>query len=134
MSRYHEENDVDATPPVVRFTRLSVDGLDVSPRALPTNLHARELVFEYQAVSFAGDNRVHYRCVLEGHDDEWLAAALTDDGQVRYTNLPAGRYRFLVQARTARSDWGPIQASNWIVLRGPITSRWWFQTLLVVGR
>ncbi|MEM8710694.1 MAG: ATP-binding protein, partial [Planctomycetota bacterium] len=47
---------------------------------------------------------------LENYDEGWIRAGR--DRRVRYGSLPPGSYRFLVRARSAGSEFGPIAASQ----------------------
>ena len=59
--------------------------------------------------------RIHFRYLLEGFDDHWSAASTRRSAD--YTNLPPGRYRFLVEASRNGSEWsGDAQPMNLTVV------------------
>jgi len=63
----------------------------------------RDVGFRYTAANFAAPDRVRFRYRLRGYDDKWV-----DVGGRReafYTNLPPGRYAFVVQAGVP-GHWG----------------------------
>jgi signal transduction histidine kinase/ligand-binding sensor domain-containing protein/ActR/RegA family two-component response regulator len=67
-----------------------------------------ELEFRYTAIAFAAPARVRFRYKLEGFDKAWI-----DAGARRvafYTNIPPGRYRFLVMAQGSDGGWGQSTA------------------------
>lgn len=115
-------------PPVVleRFTVNDVEqplGVEVAPG------HAR-FAFQYAALSFVAPSRVQYRYRLEGFDQHWI-----DAGSRRtafYTNLPAGHYRFIVQAANNDGIWNERGAIIAFTVRPPFYRTLWF-ILLAIG-
>ena len=90
--------------------------------------HTR-FAFEYAGLSYAAPSRVRYRYRLEGLDRDWV------DGGVRrdafYTNLGAGRYRFVVEAAGVDGVWGEPAVVGFVV-RPRFYRTWWFLGLMVV--
>lgn len=68
----------------------------------------------FTAPSFVAPQLVRFRYRLYGFDSDWQ---LADGRSARYTNLPAGRYRFAVQAENADGIWNNAGASFSFVLR-----------------
>jgi len=64
---------------------------------------ARDMEFQFTAPVFTAPDRARFRYQLEGHDPKrsWSIA----DRTVRYSQLPAGQYRFSVVARDRDGDW-----------------------------
>lgn len=56
---------------------------------------SKNLKISYKALSFSTDNNIKYRYKLKGFDTEWHS---TTNLHVDYTNLPAGKYSFLIKA------------------------------------
>ena len=56
-----------------------------------------DLRFTYSGLSYHQPERIEYRTKLEGFDGDWLP--WSDEVQKDYTNIPEGRYRFLVESR-----------------------------------
>jgi len=68
-----------------------------------------QLEFQYTALSFIESNKIQFKYMLEGFDEDW-----TDAGTRRvayYTNIPPGYYHFRVIARGANSVWSREAAS-----------------------
>ena len=109
-------------PPVVieRFTvddTVQPNGSEIPPG------HIR-LAFEYAGLSFVAPSRVRYRYRMEGFDKQW-----TDAGSRRsayYTNLPAGHYRFQVQAANNDGVWNESGAELSFFIRPPFYRTLWF--------
>jgi signal transduction histidine kinase len=86
---------------------------------------------QFSALSFRNPSTNRYRYKLEGLDQHWHEVG---SGQriASYTTLPAGTYRFRVQAATARGPWSEpgrtvdltIQPAWWIT--------WWFRGLIAM--
>ena len=87
------------------------DGLRLGPS--PATLEVA-----YTAPSFVAPQLVRFRYRLYNFDSDWEMA---DGRSARYTNLPAGRYRFVVQAENADGVWNDTGASFSFVLRPPLT-------------
>ncbi len=72
------------------------------------------------------DSEVSYRFKLEDHDESWRMAG--PDRIASYSKLPAGQYRFLVQASIDGSDWGFSQNSVALIVAPP----WWRSTVAYI--
>src|SRR5579883_783199 len=73
-----------------------------------------QLEFQFTAPSFIDPQKLEFRYMLEGFDKDWSEA-----GQRRsayYTNIPPGKYLFLVQVGT-NGKWRKAQAAYAFVLR-----------------
>lgn len=67
---------------------------------------------------------------LEGYDDAWYYQQ--DSRSVSYTNLPAGKYRFLVKAANSDGKWCPEPTALDITIL-PVWYRTWWAYLLFVS-
>ncbi|MCP9235763.1 triple tyrosine motif-containing protein [Lewinella sp. JB7] len=91
------------------------------------------------AVSFAlpvgqRPSLTQFRVKLEGFNDEWRE--LRNERTVRYNNLPAGKYRLLVQGAGANGNYGEQMLSLNIRVRQYLIEKTWFQfviALVIVG-
>lgn len=91
--------------------------------------HTR-FAFEYAGLSYAAPSRVRYRYKLEGFDRDWVEAGARRNAF--YTNLGAGRYRFLAEAEGVDGVWGE-PAEVGFVVRPRFYRTWWFLGLMVVA-
>ncbi len=77
--------------------RVSINGKPVALDALGSiPAGADRIEFEFTGVTFVTPERMRFRYQLEGYDKAWI-----DGGTKRvvsYTNLPAGKYRFLLES------------------------------------
>ncbi|MBO1519772.1 ligand-binding sensor domain-containing diguanylate cyclase [Oceanisphaera pacifica] len=95
--------------PVVLET-VSVAG---KPLSLASNMvlepGSGRLQLHYAGLGFVIPERIKYRTLLEGFDQEWVMR--DHQGVAEYTNLPPGQYRFRVAAAYPYDDWSQQEAS-----------------------
>jgi signal transduction histidine kinase/ligand-binding sensor domain-containing protein len=119
-----------ARPPV-QIEAVIADG-----RAQPTSGEARlprtgRLEIHYAAHALLEPSKVRYRYRLEGVDPGWVEA-----GPARvaaYASLPAGTFRFRLQASNNDSLWNEEGASLLLVVAAPLYRRPWFYGLCALG-
>jgi signal transduction histidine kinase/ligand-binding sensor domain-containing protein len=131
---------VNAVPPGVALERFAIDdvpetlhaadprrGADLSVQIPAGHVHFE---FDYAGLSFVAPQKVRYRYMLENFDKGW-----TDAGSRRtayYTNIPAGRYTFRVQAANNDGVWNDQGAALTFVLRPHFYQTLWFYALLIL--
>lgn len=116
-------------PPVV-IERFTVDDTEF-PTNQPVPPGHNRFILQYAGLSYAAPSRVRYRYILEGLDKQW-----TDAGTRRtayYTNLPAGSYRFRVQADGSDGLWNQTGAELAFSVRPPFYRTFWFLLLSLAG-
>ena len=107
----------------VEVERISVDG-QLRARGQPVVMQAdsRRLRVDYIGLDFQAPDRVRYRYRLLGFDPEWIEAGRS--ATASYTNLPAGEYRFEVEAVPLPRDWEDRArigtASLPVIVRAPL--------------
>ncbi len=72
-------------------------------------------------------NRGYFRYMLEGYEQGWQIAE--DDRRASYSNLPPGKYRFMVQSSIDGREWPDVGAKVRIVINPPLWQTWWFRSL-----
>jgi diguanylate cyclase (GGDEF)-like protein len=65
------------------------------PRSLDLAWNERTLIFNIAVLSYRSRNRTAYRARMDGMESDWLP--LRHLGELRYTNLPAGDLKLLLQ-------------------------------------
>jgi ligand-binding sensor domain-containing protein/signal transduction histidine kinase len=87
--------------------------------------------FQFSALSFRNPSTNRYRYKLEGLDQSWHDVG---SGQrvASYTTLPAGAYRFRVQAATARGPWSEPGRTVNVTIRSAWWNTWWFRGLIAM--
>jgi len=91
------------------------------------------LRFRYAAPSFDDESKNEYQYLLEDYDKGW--SHWNTETYKDYTNLPPGKYRFLVRARNIYGHIGATAVCNLHILP-PFYRTWWaylFYLLLLAG-
>jgi signal transduction histidine kinase/ligand-binding sensor domain-containing protein len=119
----------EVVPPV------TVEGVIADRKLLPMEQgvvappRTRDLQIDYTALSFTVPQKVRFRYKLEGHDADWQDPM--SRRQAFYTDLPPGKYRFLVQASNNDGVWNEQGAS----LDFSVAPAWyqtaWFRILFI---
>lgn len=132
------ERNVDYPPPIY-LSRAQVAGedlplaetgaLSIPELELPTTRN--NLLIEYVALSFRGEQRLRYQYKLEGVDADWSAP--TESRSVNYARLAPGSYQFLVRALTQEGAVSPEPAVFQFRILPPLWQRWWFVSLSALG-
>jgi ligand-binding sensor domain-containing protein/signal transduction histidine kinase len=135
--------DVDYSLPVA-LTGFQLAGVPVAPgtgsplsrvidytSALTLSYSQASFSIEFAALGFRSPSTNRYRHRLAGLEDTWHEVT-SDRRYASYTTLPAGQYRFQVQAATSRGSWGEPGAEVAIEIRPPWWGTWWFRGLLVL--
>ncbi len=102
------QSELTAFPALIRRVALAGDSVVYYGAALPNNrlqdpaaqrypYRGNALRFDFSASSYLNPRANSFRTLLEGFDAGW--SAWSRDTRRDYTNLPAGKYRFRVQAR-----------------------------------
>ena len=89
---------------------------------LPPAHHRLE--FQWTALNFSAPENVNFRYQLEGFDDHWVDAGT--DRSAGYSRLPAGNYRFKVQARNGDREWSDSLALP-LMVSPFVWQTWWFR-------
>ncbi|HEU4469930.1 MAG TPA: histidine kinase, partial [Flavisolibacter sp.] len=75
---------------------------------------------------FNNPEKLNYRYRIEGLDKEWKYTGHTN--HVRFTSLPPGDYRLLVQASINNADWIAAHNNFAFSIEPPYWLTWWFIT------
>ncbi len=119
-------------PPLV-----SIESAAVNRRIVPLGSEVvrprlkGEVEIQYAGLCLSAPRKVRYRYMLEPYDREWVEAQ--GRRQAFYTNLPAGRYRFLVKACNEDGVWSTPPASFSFVLDPAFYRTTWFLGILLVA-
>ncbi len=122
----------NTVPPPVTLEHFTVDGTDqpLGPAAMTLGPGHGRFIFSFAALSYTLPAKVRYRYRLEGFDRDWIEAGPVHTAY--YTSLPAGRYRFVVQAANNDAVWDQQDANIHFRILPPLYRRWWFALLLLL--
>ncbi|MBK7996091.1 MAG: GAF domain-containing protein [Blastocatellia bacterium] len=94
--------------------------------SLPYNQNT--ISFDFVALSFTDEDLVRYSYLLENFEGEWSQPST--ERTTRFTNLPAGQYKFLVKARSSSGLWSEPQTLL-VEILPPYWQTTWFRLLLL---
>lgn len=95
---------VNQLPPPVAIEALLVDGEAVPfDGAIELPPGSRDFEFQYTGLSLVAPDKVQFRYMLEGYDEQWKDAGTRRNAY--YTNLSPGEYQFRVQAANSDDVW-----------------------------
>ncbi len=83
-----------------------------------------DIRFDFSAMAYSNPEKIIYKYKLEGYDREWIVT----DAQERYanyTNLPFGKYQFMVIASNSADLWDDNPTTLYIHIKTPYALRWW---------
>lgn len=111
LARIDPRLALQSDPPLPTLVESVV--VDLQEKSLRGNLRfrrgANRVTFHFTALNFIAPARTRFRYKLEGYDTAWNEAI--NSRTASYTNLPAGDYRFLVQAARHDEEWNAAAAS-----------------------
>ena len=122
----------NTAPAIANVQAVWVDGKAITMRDgahIPG--HTQRITFDYVGLGLSAPERVRFRYMLEGFDQNWGARVGTR--QVSYTNLPPASYRFRVEAANPDGLWS-TQAGTFAFQVDPLFwQTWWFRSSLLAG-
>ena len=142
--RPEDVSDDNYAPPVI-LTGFDLFGAPVpigpkSPLARVIGF-TRELIlahdqnsfaFQFSALSFGSPATNRYRYRLEGLEHDWQEVG-SDHRYATYTTLPAGTYRFRLQAATIRGPWSQPGVTVNVVIEPAWWATWWARTIFALA-
>jgi len=129
---------IDPAKPHPAFTPMSpvieevIAGHDtrlVDSAAVKLEPSKRDLGFRYTAASFVSPERLRFRYRLQGYDEKWVNADRRREAF--YTNLPPGRYTFVVEAGSS-SRWSSSTTSLDVEIAAFWYETWWARSALAI--
>jgi len=115
-------------PPKLSIERAETPNRVVEfPARLDLEWRERTVTFHIAWLSFRGRQRSGYRARMENQEESWLP--LRREAELRYTNLPPGEHRLLVQAVNEAGRWGDVVALP-VKVTPPF---WWNRSYQVAG-
>ncbi|HET6604324.1 MAG TPA: diguanylate cyclase [Xanthomonadaceae bacterium] len=94
---------------------------------------ARDLAFNFTALSFQDPQSVQLRYRLSGYDTDWRLLEDPTRRQAVYTNLPPGGYTFEVTASNNADQWSPEPARTEFSIQPYFHETGWFFVLIALA-
>jgi len=85
---------------------------------------------EYSALNYIYSNKNEYAYKLEGFDEDWNEVG--SRRMAYYTNIPPGKYTFIVRGANNDGVWNNEGASIGITILPPLWKTWWAYTLYIL--
>ncbi|MFL5763027.1 MAG: two-component regulator propeller domain-containing protein [Bacteroidia bacterium] len=102
--------------------------LPINPRLAYNENH---LTFDFAAISKTLPENIRYSYELEGFDREW--SPFSEQTSTTYSNLPPGKYRFLVKASSKAGIVSNEPTVFEFQIRAPFWTTWWFIIFCIIG-
>lgn len=119
-------NDI---PPPVYISRITSRRGELRPGGRTDLAHDEgHILFDLDALSYTSPERVRYRYMMTGADDDWIE---TGARSVSYAFLPPGRYVFEVKACNNDGVWSEKPAIFYFSVGSPFWATWQFRGLLI---
>ncbi len=118
-------------PPVAIEQVVIDDKVLTTDAPIKLSPETARLEFYYTGLSFIAPQKVTFKYKLESFDKDWIEAGTRRVAW--YTNIPAGRYRFLVMACNNDGIWSESAASVEFLLQPRFYQTWWFYSLCLLS-
>jgi len=131
LSQYNPAGRSPNTQPprlAVENVRLPKRQLEY-PLSLDLSWNERTLIFNIAILSYRNRNRTAYRARMAGMENDWLP--MSRGGELRYTNLPAGDMKLLLQPVNESGIWGETVTLP-IHIRPPFWMTLWFRLAVLL--
>jgi len=119
------------TPPV-HIKEIAADGKDINQAGrIIIAPESKKLEFRFTALSFKNIEKVKFKYMLEGFDEDWI-----DSGNSRravYTNLPKGKYTFKVTASNNDGAWNKEGAKISFTKKPHFYETKWFYAIGIIA-
>ena len=100
---------------------------------LPKNLRLthddNHIIFHFFGTSLKNPKEVKYQFKLKNLEEEW--SPVTETTEAAYTNLPPGKYTFMVRSANSDGIWLAEPASFEFYIDSPFWKKWWFYAVVV---
>ncbi len=122
----------NTVPPLTVIEAVSVDDRPAVARGAAIQVPAGRgrFAIAYAGLSFVAPTKVRYRYLLEGFDKAWVDAGTRRTAF--YTNVPPGRYRFLVMSANNDGVWSLRPAEAGFTVAPFFYQTAWFYGLLAL--
>ncbi|MGJ5816043.1 two-component regulator propeller domain-containing protein [Paludibaculum fermentans] len=117
--------------PRVEFTKFQLG--DQTPdleRPIVEPYRNHTLTAQFSVLTFLAEGDVLCRYRLAGLDDEWLE---TKQREVRFPNLPPGKYVLEATARNAAGVWSSVPAQVHFTIAPPWWATWWMRAAAILA-
>jgi PAS domain S-box-containing protein len=120
-SCYIRQRELHNRPaPLIELINLDASGTMFSlNQDMELKASQNDLTFHFRGISLIDENAISYRLKLAGFDKEWIDDYKSHSNQIRYTNIPPGKYQFHLQAVNVYGIKSNTASSCTILIKNP---------------
>lgn len=94
------------------------------PHKLKLDYHLNNITFIVKGINLSVPHKVKYQWKLEGFDNDWNEPS--QQSIINYTNLPYGKYTFLIKSCNENNIWNESPTSFFFEITTPFWKKRWF--------
>ncbi len=129
--RFDKLNKVQ--PPKLILTRIeSGQEKNIKKSDFNISYNDNELIFHLNVITQDHPQDIKLLFKLNNYDKKWMSKTISSNSEVRYTNLPLGKYCFKVKAVNFWGDTSTAVKSHIITVQKPFYATWWFILIVVL--
>ena len=106
------------------FDNDSSQYYDADKKRLTLKSSDDDLSLEFSALNLTSADKIQYAYKLDGLNNDWVYMG-NNRRFVNYTNLPAGKYTFMVKATDESGTWSNQITTLEIIKKPPFYLSWW---------
>jgi ligand-binding sensor domain-containing protein/two-component sensor histidine kinase len=119
------------TTPLPQFTSVTIGNTPIdNTSATPVLSYDQSISFQFVSPFYTPGEKAQYSYQLVPVDKTWNNVG--NNTNLRFANLPAGKYKLMVRSATASGLWNEQPAIYEFVIRPPFWKTWWFISGLVL--
>lgn len=123
------ENDNLSKTQITNIKLAYTDTLLDSGSILPYSLN--NISFYFDGICLTAPEKVLYSYKLENYDKDW--SPYTDINNIKYDNLPPGKYTFKVKSCNNEGIWNIEPATFSFTIKTPFYKTWWFIVICIIS-
>lgn len=100
------------------------------PKNLKLPYDKNHVTFDFIGISHTIPSKIYYQYMLENFDADWLPKG--KETSTTYSNLPAGKYTFLLKASNDDGLWNSVPVSYSFEITPPFWKRLWFYVSIII--
>ncbi len=118
--------NVDLTP----YSSEIINPYESIPPEIKLPYDQNHLTFDFVGINYLSPMSVRYQYKLKGFDKKW--SPVTNKNSATYSNLPPGKYTFIVKSRNIFNIWNSVPASYSFTIEKPFWQTYWFYSFVII--
>ncbi|HEX6915740.1 MAG TPA: triple tyrosine motif-containing protein, partial [Chitinophagaceae bacterium] len=129
--------EVRQNSPVIRMVAILVNELPADTiasgyiRSLVLSHDRNNLFFRFRGINYRQPDKVQFAYRLDGWHKNWVYSKHLNE--VRYSNLPPGKYSFLVKAANGSGEWSKDIYTVRVIIKPPFWKTFWFRAVIMIS-